>query len=81
MPQISVWLRCSNSFQLQYALGFDALEPVMASLRACLRTMTLVGPMHLATLMQNMNQLVYEASAIIAMRLFSLLFMIQRIAD
>ncbi len=37
---------------------------LMASLRACLRTMTLVGRMDLATLMQNMNQLVYEASAV-----------------
>ncbi len=37
---------------------------LMASLRACLRTITLVGPMHLAPLTQNMNQLVYEASAI-----------------
>lgn len=37
---------------------------LMASLRACLRTMTLVGRMDLAILMQNMNQLVYEASAI-----------------
>ncbi len=37
---------------------------LMASLRACLRTMTLVGPADLATLMQKMNQLVYEASAV-----------------
>ncbi len=37
---------------------------LMASLRACLRTMTLVGSMDLATLMQKMNQLVYEASGV-----------------
>ena len=37
---------------------------LMASLRACLRTMTLVGSTDLATLMQKMNQLVYEASAV-----------------
>lgn len=37
---------------------------LMASLRACLRTMTLVERMDLATLMQNINQLVYEASAV-----------------
>jgi len=36
---------------------------LMASLRACLRTMTLVGEMDLAKLMQNMNTLVYESSA------------------
>ncbi len=37
---------------------------LMASLRACLHTMTLVGSIHLPTLMQRMNQLVYEASAV-----------------
>ncbi len=37
---------------------------LMAGLRACLRTMTLVGPTDLAELMQKMNQLVYEASAV-----------------
>ena len=37
---------------------------LMASLRACLRTMTLVGAMDLAKLMQKMNQLVYESSAV-----------------
>ncbi len=37
---------------------------LMASLRACLRTMTRVSQMDLARLMQNMNQLVYESSAI-----------------
>jgi sigma-B regulation protein RsbU (phosphoserine phosphatase) len=41
---------------------------LMASLRSCLRTMTLVGPqeaaqLDLAALMQKMNQLVFEASA------------------
>ncbi len=41
---------------------------LMASLRSCLRTMTLVGPretaqLDLASLMQKMNQLVFEASA------------------
>ncbi|MFZ0594336.1 MAG: GAF domain-containing SpoIIE family protein phosphatase [Bryobacteraceae bacterium] len=36
---------------------------LMASLRACLRTMTLVGSLDLAALMQKMNQLVYEWSA------------------
>ena len=37
---------------------------LMAGLRACLRTMTLVGQMDLATLMERMNQLVYESSAL-----------------
>jgi phosphoserine phosphatase RsbU/P len=37
---------------------------LMASLRACLRTMTLVGSMDLAALMQKMNRLVYESSAV-----------------
>ncbi|MBV9764698.1 MAG: SpoIIE family protein phosphatase [Acidobacteriaceae bacterium] len=37
---------------------------LMASLRACLHTMTLVGSIHLPTLMQRMNRLVYEASAV-----------------
>jgi sigma-B regulation protein RsbU (phosphoserine phosphatase) len=37
---------------------------LMASLRACLRTMTLVGSMDLAALMRKMNQLVYESSAV-----------------
>ncbi len=37
---------------------------LMASLRACLRTLTLVGRMDLSALMQNMNQLVYESSAV-----------------
>jgi sigma-B regulation protein RsbU (phosphoserine phosphatase) len=41
---------------------------LMASLRSCLRTMTLAGPketaqLDLAALMQKMNQLVFEASA------------------
>jgi sigma-B regulation protein RsbU (phosphoserine phosphatase) len=37
---------------------------LMASLRACLRTMTLVGRTDAAQLMENMNQLVYESSAV-----------------
>lgn len=37
---------------------------LMATLRACLRTMTLVDRMDLAKLMQKMNQLVYESSAV-----------------
>jgi sigma-B regulation protein RsbU (phosphoserine phosphatase) len=37
---------------------------LMASLRACLRTMMLVGQTDLAKLMQKMNQLVYESSAV-----------------
>ncbi len=37
---------------------------LMAGLRASLRTMTLAGSMELRTLMQRMNQLIYEASAI-----------------
>jgi phosphoserine phosphatase RsbU/P len=37
---------------------------LMAGLRACLRTMTLVGEMDLATLMEKMNRLVYESSAL-----------------
>ncbi len=37
---------------------------LMASLRACLRTITVVSSMNLAKLMENMNQLVYEASAV-----------------
>jgi len=37
---------------------------LMASLRACLRTMTVVASMDLARLMEKMNQLVYESSAV-----------------
>jgi sigma-B regulation protein RsbU (phosphoserine phosphatase) len=37
---------------------------LMASLRACLRTMTVVASMDLAKLMERMNQLVYESSAV-----------------
>lgn len=37
---------------------------LMASLRACLRTMMLVEQTDLARLMQKMNQLVYESSAV-----------------
>jgi phosphoserine phosphatase RsbU/P len=37
---------------------------LMAGLRACLRTMTLIGEMDLATLMEKMNRLVYESSAL-----------------
>ena len=37
---------------------------LMASLRACLRTMTVVASMNLAKLMEKMNQLVYESSAV-----------------
>lgn len=37
---------------------------LMASLRACLRTMTVVTSMDLARLMEKMNQLVYESSAV-----------------
>ncbi|HXE12430.1 MAG TPA: SpoIIE family protein phosphatase [Bryobacteraceae bacterium] len=37
---------------------------LMASLRACLRTMMLVEQTDLAKLMQKMNQLVYESSAV-----------------
>jgi sigma-B regulation protein RsbU (phosphoserine phosphatase) len=37
---------------------------LMASLRACLRTMTLLEIVHLSTLMERMNQLVYESSAV-----------------
>jgi len=37
---------------------------LMASLRACLRTMTLAGQTDLAELMKRMNQLVYESSAL-----------------
>jgi sigma-B regulation protein RsbU (phosphoserine phosphatase) len=37
---------------------------LMAGLRACLRTMTLVGPMDLAQLMERLNELIYESSAV-----------------
>jgi sigma-B regulation protein RsbU (phosphoserine phosphatase) len=36
---------------------------LMASLRACLRTMTTLGETDLAKLMERLNQLVYESSA------------------
>ena len=36
---------------------------LMASLRACLRTMTTFGEADLAQLMERLNQLVYESSA------------------
>ncbi len=36
----------------------------MASLRACLRTMTLTASSGLPELIANMNRLIYEASAV-----------------
>jgi sigma-B regulation protein RsbU (phosphoserine phosphatase) len=35
---------------------------LMASLRACLRTMKLIGEVHPAELMKNLNKLAYESS-------------------
>jgi sigma-B regulation protein RsbU (phosphoserine phosphatase) len=51
---------------------------LMASLRACLRTMTLAGRMDLATLMRRMNRLVFEASASNRYATFSFPFTIRR---